>query len=743
MNPRRAISSMLAAQDPAHARGVAAVAVTTGVLLSALFGRVLIRAFAAEPGLLAMSIFLSMQAGAMVKDATARARVLTTALLIPAVVASIGTAALLSAHRSIVVGGFILIAGAAIWIRRYGPRAAAAGSLTFMAYFFTLFMRPTAAELPVFALVAAGAVAAQLIVRTALLLKRPRRELEVLLRELRAGSAAAVRASSGPASERRDEHSRRALRGALARLDGIGRAIATWQHQFQTDHHVNVDEQTLAERALDARVDTEEVCEERARRCECTACDVAPNDSLRQRRRAESALSAVLDERATPYRLQAARDVAEELLSEPASSTTDAETYLLARSTTSHARLRDIELTREARAPDLRKPPVHRHSAGPINSPHAAPSKTASASRRSSRAAGRRWVPWRQWEPTTRMAVQAMIAATLAAGIGEAISASRWYWAVMTAFVVFIGATTRSSILTRAYRRIAGTVIGILGGVGVVALAGTNADALVIICVVAVFGMLYFGPLNYLYSAAFTTAMLVALYRMLGVLDGSLLELRLVETISGAVIGVLCAYLILSTNSRNVLLANVDAYFDSLDDLLGKFRTKPSATPAALLTSLQELEAAQANLDQTVASMSAALIVGNRGGSHGQADAIHMMFIATRAAARLTQALIRSRVHDPSAAVAAHVVDSAVQDVRLAASATRAVLHGDNSVANRVKMPEGADQVSRNATRRPVIDQLRNLPPDDVASREALLALARIESALHGIDRAASDARHV
>lgn len=717
---RSMLRSAFAARDPAHARLVAALAVTSGMLLSALFGQFIIRTFHVEGGLLAMSIFLSVQAGSMVKDATARGRVLTTALLIPALIAAIATAALLSVYRPLVIAGFVVIAGAAIWVRRFGPRAAALGSLSFMGYFFTLFMKPTPAELPAFALIAAGAVAAQLLMRAVLLIRRPRRELVVLLRELRAASSAAVHVSAAVRTAREGSKPARMLRAALARLDDVGQAATTWQHQFQTDRQVFIDEQTLAEQLLDARVDIEEACYERARNGNRTSPASSESSVDEYRSQAEVALFAVLDERTTPPRVHAARHVAAELLRGAGAPTVDVEAYLLARGTISHAKLRDLDFG-HGRDEQHARPQASTPSAASARIP-GAPVPALVTGPLAVRGRQR----WRSWAPTSRMAVQVMIAATVAAGVGEAISASRWYWAVMTAFVIFIGATTRSSIFTRAYRRVAGTGIGIAAGVGAVALAGENTDVLVGVCVVAVFGMLYLGPLNYLYSSVFITAMLVALYRMLGVLDGSILELRLIETISGAVIGVLCAYLILSTNSRGVLLEKVDAYFDALDRLLAQVRTTPRVTRAELMASLQRMESARSNLDQAVSSMSAALIVGDLGGVKSQADAVHLMYVATRAAARLTQAQSRRELDRLSAGR----VDGAIEDVSRAASVARSVLHGTRSTMCASTRALEASQRAQNRVRPPIVDALRDLPADDVAARDAVLALSRIDWAL-------------
>lgn len=735
MTARRTFRLRFAAQDPAHARLVAAVAVTAGMLISTLFGQFIVHAFHAQTGLLAMAMFLSVQAGSMVKDTTALARVVTTALLIPALMATIALAALLSTYRPVVIGGFIVLAGGAIWVRRFGPRAAAIGSLSFMGYFFTLFLKPSASELPAFLLVAFGAAAAQLIVRAVLLIRRPRRELAVLLRELRSASGAAVRVS-GTSPEKGSNT--RALKSALAQLDKVGRAITTWQHQFETDRHVGIDEQTLAGQVLDARVDIEEACYERAQRADLPQLDASDFDP--RRTHTQTALSAVLDERTKPIRVRAARAAAEELLGSTGAVTLDVETYLLARSVVSHARLREIDLTRGPGEPRSLRPlpqaPSTAAFSDGIRQLEVAPAvaqKDASAAQPAALGLRGRWVPWRSWEPTSRMALQAMIAAGVAAGVGEAISASRWYWAVMTAFVIFIGATTRGSVLTRAYHRVAGTAIGIVIGIGAVTLVGHTTDLLVVVCLIAVFGMLYFGPLNYLYASAFITTLLVSLYRILGVLDGSILEIRLIETVSGAAIGVLCAYLILSTNSRVVLLEKVDAYFDAFGQLLAQVGTQWQGNRTDLMHSLQRLEGVQSDLEQAVVSSSAALIVTGPDESLTQIDAVHLMHVATRGAARLVQAQI-SVVSEPAQDAAMDpAVDSAIREVSATMVAAHAVLHADHSSGRLSGDQQDARRTPLGESHTHVVDYLNDLASGDVASRDAVLALGRINWALRRI----------
>ena len=56
--------------------------------------------------------------------------------------------------------------------------------------------------------------------------------------------------------------------------------------------------------------------------------------------------------------------------------------------------------------------------------------------------------------PTTRQAVQASVAASLAIVTGDLVSPARWYWAVIAAFVVFAGTNTWGDTLTKGWQRL-------------------------------------------------------------------------------------------------------------------------------------------------------------------------------------------------------------------------------------------------------------------------------------------------
>ncbi|PPF74026.1 MULTISPECIES: FUSC family protein [unclassified Pseudoclavibacter] len=677
---RKTLRLLLAARDPARARLTAAAAVSLGVLASALLTNLLIGQLHAERSLLSVGIFLSIMAGASVKDRSPRERLVTTMLLIPASVAVIALAALLAPNRILAIGAFILVSGAAVWVRRYGARAGSLGTVTFMGYFFALLLKPTHDQLPALCLIALLACTTQLVARATLLLQRPRRQLLLLLRELRAASESALDAASRPGHPG-------TLRLRLARIDATSESIDAWQRNSDAELHADGDPKTLGDRVLDARVDIQELCYLLAR-LSASAADLPA-----RLHRDLAHLRTVLDERAPACDISSATEWATDIIAHRPSQRgtrlgATFASYLIARSVHAHARLRELTI--------VGAPPDPKPSPG---------SGSGSARPRVSLAP--------KQDPWTRMTVQAMAAASIASIVGEAISASHWYWAVITASLIFTGTTTRGGILTRAFRRILGTAIGIIVGIAAVALASGNVNVLSAICVLGVFGALYFGPLNSLYSALFTTTILVALYRLLGKLGADVLETRLEETIAGGVIGVLCAYLILSSSSKPALEAKVNAYLDALEALLGRLLATPvnPVTTTALRTGLRTLELAQGDVDTAVSGMSTAFLVT---GPRRTGNAVHLMYIATRSAARLVQ--LDGDLARPDPLVAA-----AISRVAARASAARHALaeaRGQPAIDR-----DADDHQSVNAL---LQDQASSFDPRS-PSGEALIALLRMD----------------
>ncbi|MFC1435557.1 FUSC family protein [Streptacidiphilus sp. N1-3] len=152
--------------------------------------------------------------------------------------------------------------------------------------------------------------------------------------------------------------------------------------------------------------------------------------------------------------------------------------------------------------------------------------------------------------PTTRAAWQVTTGSALAVLGGELLSSQRWYWAVLTCWVVFLNTSSIGEILVKGYRRLLGTVVGVLAGVGLAALVGNDtwtAFTLVILCI---FGMFFTAPLSYTLMSFFVTAMIGLLYTLLHTYSEAVLVLRIEETALGAACGLVAAVLVLPVHTR-------------------------------------------------------------------------------------------------------------------------------------------------------------------------------------------------
>jgi len=720
-----AIRHSLSATDPGRSRLRLAAAVSTGMLLSALCAWAVVSTLHANEALLVIGISMAMQMGLTPRDATARSRLATTALmLVPAAAGAVATT-LLSAWRPLEIALLVGIAGVGTWARRFGPRATALGFAAFFGCFFPLLLQLTPADLGPYLLVVVGAVGSLALMRTLLLLARPGHQLDLLLRELRNAEAAALAAAQHP-----DARRPRALRMRLARVDNVGQAITAWQQQADTSRYVDADENGFAALVLEARIAVEQACAEFVRpmpSASAPAAHTAPGPGRAAPPAAAddpeviaavSALQVVLDNGSSPAQVDAAARRADAILARIApNSPHRALVGRLARAALAHRDLRRV----------VRGAPAA--PAGDAEAPASAPRPDPQQTTATDAAAPTHWWDWRDWPITTRLAVQIMIATALATVVGEFVSSTRWYWAVLTAFVVFVGASTRGAILTRAYNRILGTAIGLVVGIALVLLVHEHMPLLVALAIVSAFGMMYFGPVLYLYNAFFTTTLLVSLYGMLGDLSGQVMELRIGETIAGAVIGVACAYLIFSSNSRPARLAKVAAFFGALDGVLAAGRTALTAhgRDAEVLAATARLRAALADVDAFTTAMSAALI-GRRRVERG--PVVHLLYVATRAAEGYAQAAIAVSTGRRSGLLkgdAAAALDDALAHLRGLAGTARTSFETD----------PGADLAGDTF----ILDQLPRIPADALSQQaEAFVSLSRLAWALQHLALANRDA---
>ncbi|GAA3714925.1 FUSC family protein [Streptomyces tremellae] len=150
---------------------------------------------------------------------------------------------------------------------------------------------------------------------------------------------------------------------------------------------------------------------------------------------------------------------------------------------------------------------------------------------------------------STRAAFQVAVGSVLAMTGGEFLSDQRWYWAVLTCWVVFLNTSSTGEILVKGYRRLIGTVCGVICGVVLAGLVGNHtwtAFGLVLLCI---FGMFFTAPLSYALMSFFVTSMLGVLYTLLHTYSVSVLILRIEETALGAACGIVAALVVLPVHT--------------------------------------------------------------------------------------------------------------------------------------------------------------------------------------------------
>lgn len=156
------------------------------------------------------------------------------------------------------------------------------------------------------------------------------------------------------------------------------------------------------------------------------------------------------------------------------------------------------------------------------------------------------------WRHTTRQAVQVTAAAALALLGGHLLSPHLWYWAVATAWVVFIDAEHIGDILLQSGRRLIGTVVGVPFGYGLAILATGHTALALAFLLACVFGMFYTPSGSYWAVTFFITGSLSMVLALLHTLSPELLALRIQETVLGAACGILAAALVVPTRVHTV-----------------------------------------------------------------------------------------------------------------------------------------------------------------------------------------------
>jgi len=584
MPGRRWIDQMLGS-DPGlnRLRGAALAVITIGLILAAeaLFVRLThalqVPVGATRPAAAAAraasadheGLVVIMLIGALVglnssfgvNDAKARGQLVTMLLLPVPLVAALALGLFLGSDRLLCLILLPVIMAAGTYLRRFGPRGMFAGSLLFFGFFFGFFLHAAVTVHDLGWLTAAIGVGLAVAIAVRFLLFFPNQR-KALQRTERSFVARARKVASSVLEvfddADRDPRPARRLQTQLLRLNE-----AALMFDAQLGDPAAVDDGSSRQQLHQRLFDFELALTNVARFTGALA-----RIKLSEAQRSEVRL-ALLD--VVERNPEGARRHAESLDGPlghddaPTSAPDGTRVVLLHRFAGSMVALADagrewLSIGTPAPGADEFQPAVTL-SAGWL------PGSAGVSSMASVEPGGRPWdrVALRPW---TRTAIQIGVAAGLAVALGDLVSPSRYYWAVLAVFVTFMGASNSGEETVRALYRIGGTVIGIAIGSLLVDLVGHHNDWSIAVVLVSIFFGFYLSRINNTFFVIAITVMVSQLYQELYEFSYSLLLYRLAETALGAAVTIAVVTLVFPLWTRRVLRVAFRTHIRAIETLV-------------------------------------------------------------------------------------------------------------------------------------------------------------------------------
>ncbi|GHF52380.1 putative membrane protein YccC [Amycolatopsis bartoniae] len=477
----------------------------------------------------------AMQCAFTVNDKEPRAQAITLVLAVCSGTVSLTVAALGVTRPPLDSVLFIVVIFCAVYAQRFAPRGPALGGLAFFMFFFSMFLQIHLAQLPQYILSLAIGAAGNALMRFVVLRRDAGRELVRIRAAFRArlgrhaAAAAAYLASGG--SERRRNQLRRAderLHEAVLMIeDAINEVLDPPDSERLRRRVIEVEIAAQWLSITARRANTEKLPGEV--RDELVG-SLLRFESLIEHDPRELPVISDTDEFSrmlvTGSRISGKPAPGDDLRRAIAE---------LALADVNAQRIAEHDYSAEAEVPEAEQPAPKRFFA---------------------------------FDNQARAALQAMIGGALAVLGGELVSHQRWYWAVLTVFVVFLNTSTAGATFVKGFRRVLGTLAGIFGGMLLALLVTGNLALTVVLILVCVFCLVYMARVSQVVMAFFVTCMLGLLYSMLGTFTIDVLWLRVAETAVGAAAGILAAIIVLPVRTRTVLRSDLEAVLDDLHEFL-------------------------------------------------------------------------------------------------------------------------------------------------------------------------------
>ncbi|WP_340681801.1 FUSC family protein [Amycolatopsis coloradensis] len=529
----QATTDRLVASDP----GLVRLRLGFSAVLSIVVAVLAILPFHQPLTIILVAAIAAMTSAFTVNDATPGQQAVTLVLGLMLGAASLTAASVGSAVPPLDSVVFVLLIFVAVYAQRFGSRGIALGSLSFFLFFFAMFLQTHLKQVPALLLALTIGIAANAVVRFVLVRRHTDAEFLRIRRAFRARLAAVVRASEDHLAVGGSERTRKRLRTTNARMHESVLLIEDTAPEVIGADSVN----RLRRRAIEVELAVQWLTITVQRTCAEDLDEDVRDDLIARMRRFRSLIER--DPRELP------------LISE-----TEEFSKMLVEGSRIDEHAAPGDGVRRALAElalaDVRAQRVAEHDVSDAADDPEDPEEEKSAAF--------------AYDNQTRSAIQAVVGGGLAVLGGELVSSQRWYWAVLTVFVVFIGSSTAGATFVKGVRRLGGTLIGIVGGLVLTLLVSGSVPATLALILVCVFGMVYIARVSQVIMAFFITSMLGLLYSLLGTFSLEVLWIRVAETAVGAAAGVLAAVVIVPVRTRAVMLDDVSALLEELDEFVEK-----------------------------------------------------------------------------------------------------------------------------------------------------------------------------
>ncbi|MBW3111256.1 FUSC family protein [Bacillus sp. MCCB 382] len=175
-------------------------------------------------------------------------------------------------------------------------------------------------------------------------------------------------------------------------------------------------------------------------------------------------------------------------------------------------------------------------------------------------------------KPSTRKAIQALVAGTLAIIVGELIAPAQPYWVLLTTFIIQIGTESVGRTYMKAFQRSIGTVIGAIIGFGAANLVSGNSQLEVFLLFAALFFAFYLFPVSYTLMSLFITMLIAFMYDLLlGGISIQLMGARVIDTIAGAVIALIVSAFVFPKKTKDKVADSFDDFFEELQGYVSSY----------------------------------------------------------------------------------------------------------------------------------------------------------------------------